>query len=74
MIYTEFNPRDYEAHWFATQTNPTLIDRGLPASVESVVINEVLKRHDKWLNKALVDLQYFRCFVERSISLSSMVI
>ncbi len=53
MIYTEFNPRDYEGHWFATQLNPTLIDRSLPVSVESVVVQEVLKRHDRWLNKAL---------------------
>jgi hypothetical protein len=53
MIYTEFNPRDYEAHWFATQLNPTLIDRTLPQSVSDVVIAEVLKRHDKYLNKAL---------------------
>ena len=53
MIYTEFNPRDYEAHWFATQLNPTLIDRALPTSVESVVVQEVLKRHDRYLNKAL---------------------
>lgn len=53
MIYTEFNPRDYEAHWFATQLNPTLIDRTLPPTVESVVVQEVLKRHDKYMNKAL---------------------
>ena len=53
MIYTEFNPRDYEAHWFATMLNPTLIDRSMPASVESVVIQEVLKRHDKYINKAI---------------------
>jgi hypothetical protein len=53
MIYTRFNPRDYEAHWFATQLNPTLIDRALPVSVESVVVQEVLKRHDRYLNKAL---------------------
>ena len=53
MIYTEFNPRDFEDHWFATQLNPTLIDRTLPYSVESVVIQEVLKRHAKYFNKAL---------------------
>ena len=53
MIYTEFNPRDYEQHWFATQLNNTLIDRRLPMSVESVVIQEVLKRHDKYSNKQL---------------------
>ena len=53
MIYTEFNPRDYEAHWFATMLSPTLIDRTLPATVESITIQEVLKRHDRYLNKAL---------------------
>ena len=53
MIYTRFNPRDYEAHWFATQLSPELVDRKLPISVESVVIQEVLKRHDRYLNKAL---------------------
>lgn len=53
MIYTEFNPRDYEVHWFATMLNPTLIDRTLPPTVESVVIQEVLKRHDKYINKAI---------------------
>lgn len=53
MIYTEFNPRDYEAHWYATMLSPTLIDRTLPATVESVVVQEVLKRHDRYLNKAL---------------------
>jgi hypothetical protein len=53
MIYTEFNPRDYEAHWFATTLNPTLIDRALPITVESTVVQEVLKRHDRYLNKAL---------------------
>lgn len=53
MIYVEFNPRDYEQHWYATQLNPTLIDRTLPATVESTVIQEVLKRHDRYMNKAI---------------------
>lgn len=53
MIYTEFNPRDFEAHWYAIQLNETLIDRRLPMTVESVVVQEVLKRHDRYLNRAL---------------------
>lgn len=53
MLYTEFNPRDFEDHWFATQLNPSLIDRSLPYSVESVVVQEVLKRHAKYFNKAI---------------------
>ena len=57
MIFTKFNPRDYEDHWFATQLNPTLIDRSLPATVESVVSQEVLKRHDRYTNKAFWNSQ-----------------
>jgi hypothetical protein len=53
MIYTEFNPRDYEDHWYATQLEPTLIDRALPYTVESVVVQEVLKRHAKYFNKLI---------------------
>jgi hypothetical protein len=53
MIYTEFNPRDYEAHWFATMMEPKLIDARLPVSIESVVAQEVLKRHDRFLNKLI---------------------
>lgn len=53
MIYTEFNPRDFEDHWFATQQNQTLIDRALPYSAESVVVQGVLARHAKYLNKMI---------------------
>lgn len=53
MIYVEFNPRDFEDHWYATQLNPTLIDRALPATVESTVVQEVLKRHSKFFNKII---------------------
>ncbi|MEB0264075.1 hypothetical protein [Mucilaginibacter sp. 10I4] len=53
MIYYEFNPRDFEDHWFATQLDETLIDRSLPVSVESVVVQEVLKRHAKYFNQML---------------------
>ena len=47
MIYTEFNPRDFEDHWFAVQLNPKLIDRALPATVESVMVQEAMKRYFK---------------------------
>lgn len=53
MLYTEFNPRDFEDHWMATQLNATLIDRALPYSAESVVVQEVLKRHAKYFNKLI---------------------
>lgn len=54
MIYHEFNPRDYEDHWFATQLpGSTLLDTSLPTNVESVLIQEVLKRHGKFVNKII---------------------
>lgn len=53
MIYTEFNPRDFEDHWYATQLSPTLLDRSLPATVESVTVQEVMKRYMKYFNKAI---------------------
>lgn len=53
MIYTEFNPRDFEDHWYAVQLNPKLIDRALPATVESVMVQEAMKRYFKYFNKAI---------------------
>jgi hypothetical protein len=53
MIYMEFNPRDFEDHWFATQLDPTLIDRALPYSAESVVVQGVMQRHQKYMNKIM---------------------
>lgn len=52
MIYHEFNPRDYEDHWFATQLQgSTLLDTSLPVNIESVIIQEVLKRNGAFVNK-----------------------
>lgn len=54
MIYHEFEPRDYEDHWFATQLpGNTLLDTTMPTNVESVVAQEVLKRHGRFLNKII---------------------
>lgn len=53
MIYYEFNPRDFEEHWFAIQLDETLIDRALPVSVESVIVQEILKRHAKYFNQII---------------------
>jgi hypothetical protein len=44
MLYTEFNPRDYEAHWFATQLNDKLIDAQLPQTAEAFTMMQVMKR------------------------------
>lgn len=44
MCYMEFNPRDFEQHWFATQMNPKLLDAELPATAESFVVQMMMKR------------------------------
>ena len=75
MVYDEFNPRDFEQHWFAAQLNPTLIDRRLPVTIESVIIQEYLKVHNKFLGKAVMQsdktngtapYKYFDGFVTRA--------
>ncbi len=53
MIYKEFNPRDFEDHWEAVKLSPTLLDRALPATLESVVVQQVMQRYMKWFNKAI---------------------
>lgn len=77
MLYDEFNPRDFEDHWFATQLNPTLIDRRLPVTVESVIIQEYLKQHNKFLGKAILQsdktngaapYKYFDGLITRAIA------
>lgn len=53
MIYIEFNTRDFEQHWYAVQTGNALLEAHLPMTAEAVIINEVLKRHGKYVNKAI---------------------
>lgn len=53
MLYFEFNPRDFEEHWYAAQLNPTLLDRSLPVTVESVLLQEAMKFHNNFLEKKL---------------------
>jgi len=53
MVYLEFNPRDFEAHWFAEDLDPELLDRRLPATVESALIQEIIRQHASYLGRAL---------------------
>lgn len=53
MIYTEFNPRDFETHWYSQEMAPALVDAGLPYNVNSVVVMGVMQRHAKYFNKQL---------------------
>ena len=44
MVYTEFNPRDYEQHWLAEQLSPTLLARELPKTAENYMMQIGLNR------------------------------
>lgn len=81
MIYTEFNPRDFEDHWEAVRLNATLIDRSLPVTAESVTVQEVLKRHTKYLNKMMWNgdttttgiYKYFNGYVPKILASSDYI-
>jgi len=44
MVYTEFNPRDFEQHWLAEQLSPTLLARELPVTAETYMMQMALNR------------------------------
>jgi hypothetical protein len=44
MLYTRFNPRDYEQHWLAEQLSPTLLARELPSTAENYMMQIGLDR------------------------------
>lgn len=53
MIYFEFNPREFEEHWYSEQLRRELIDRQLPVTVENVVLQETLKVHIQYFDRAI---------------------
>jgi hypothetical protein len=44
MIYSEFNPRDFESHWLAESLSPTLLARELPVTAENYMLQIALNR------------------------------
>ena len=52
MLYIEFNPRDYEAHWQAVNLNPKLLDRELPPTAEEFTMLQTMKRLNEFFEKA----------------------
>lgn len=53
MVYLEFNPRDYEQHWFSYQLNKNLLDETLPQTAESFTVYQLLRRLGEWNERAL---------------------
>lgn len=52
MLYIEFNPRDYEAHWYAVNLNPKLLDRDLPPTAEEFTMLQTMKRLNEFFENA----------------------
>ena len=44
MVYTEFNPRNFESHWLAEELSPTLLARELPVTAENYMMQMALNR------------------------------
>lgn len=53
MLYWEFDPNNFDAHWFASMLQGTLLDRTLPETLASGILQEFLKYHDDWLANAM---------------------
>lgn len=53
MLYYEFNPRDYETHFYAEQLQDKLIDRPLPLTAESFMVMQTMKRLNEFWETAI---------------------
>jgi hypothetical protein len=52
MLYYEFNPRDYEAHFYAEQLEPKLLGRELPVTAENFMMMQTMKRLNEFFENA----------------------
>jgi hypothetical protein len=52
MLYIEFNPRDYEQHWYAVQLDPKLLDRDLPPTAEEFTMLQTMRRLNEFFENA----------------------
>lgn len=53
MLYYEFNPRDYEAHFYAEQLTPKLLGRDLPVTAENFMMMQTMKRLNEFFENAI---------------------
>lgn len=53
MLYYEFNPRDFEAHWYAEQQSPSLLARQLPQTIEAFMMMQQMLRLNEWFESAI---------------------
>jgi hypothetical protein len=52
MIFVLFNPRNFEAHWFAVQMNPNLLDAELPVNVENAITSRMMELGGNYMETA----------------------
>jgi hypothetical protein len=53
MLYYEFNPRDYEQHFYAEQLQPKLLGRELPVTAENFMMVQTMKRLNEFFENAI---------------------
>ena len=53
MLYYEFNPRDFEQHWYAEQLQPKLLGRELPVTAENFMVMQTMKRLNEFFENAI---------------------
>lgn len=52
MLYQEFNPRDFEQHFYAEKLNDKLLDRVLPVTAENFIMLQFMKRLNEYFEIA----------------------
>lgn len=53
MVYTEFNPRDFEQFWKFAQPNGNLVFRDLDPDVQVAMVGEIFKELNRWFGVAI---------------------
>jgi hypothetical protein len=53
MLYYEFNPRDYEQHFYAELLQPKLLGRELPPTAENFMMIQTMKRLNEFFENAI---------------------
>lgn len=54
MVYTEFNPREFEDIWRPFQPEGNLVFRQLPANVQVAMVAEIMKSVSTYMGKAIL--------------------
>ncbi|CAB4136044.1 hypothetical protein UFOVP579_13 [uncultured Caudovirales phage] len=53
MLYYEFNPRDYESHFYAEMLQPKILGRELPVTAENFMMLQTMKRLNEFFENAI---------------------